>query len=325
MKIETLKYFVVTAQSQTITESAAKLYMAQPSLTKALHNLEAELGYQLFDRSKHGIVLTEAGKQIFPQARQVVEYYQEWMLLGKQKELKELHIYVSRSFADMFLPGILVSFRQRYPDLSIHFEAVRNPDIYLSRDTSTPVITLFACETSEMLDCAKIQGSSPVILMEGSCRCLVNRESPLARSAYVTPEELKDYFLVLPGAQVANGNYLSGSRAASSIISACPPSHIITVESVSNVITAVAENPKTYANAHFPSLLRYGQVQRGELVSLPIGGYEEPVNICLFYSRQACRQYPVMAELVTAICDAFREFADRVAVEKTVRNHNHDC
>lgn len=315
MKIEALQYFVVTAQSQSITESAKKLYMTQPSLTKAIHNLETELGFSLFERSKNGIVLTEEGRSMFPQAKQVVEYYQEWMQLGKKNELKGLNIYISRSFADMFLPRILVKFRQRYPELNINFEAVRNPDLYLSRNTETPVIALLACEEQDMQKCTKIQGNIPITLMEGTFRCLVSSKSPLAHKETVTLEDLKNYFLVLPGARVITESYLSSSLGASEIISSCPPSHIITVESVSNVISVVSDNPQTYANSHYPSLCRYRQFQSGELFSIPVEGYDESVNICLFYSKQAYRKHPVMAELITSICNAFQEFSDRLEKE----------
>lgn len=68
MTIKALEYFIVTAQSHSINEAAKKLYVAQPSLTKTLQNLEEELGFLLFIRRKSGIELTESGRQILPEA-----------------------------------------------------------------------------------------------------------------------------------------------------------------------------------------------------------------------------------------------------------------
>ena len=52
------------------------------SLTKALRLFEAEIGTQLFQR-KTGIQLTEAGKRILPEAKQMVEYYNGWLSLSE--------------------------------------------------------------------------------------------------------------------------------------------------------------------------------------------------------------------------------------------------
>ena len=74
MKLKVLEYFIALAESKSINEAAQKLYIAQPSLTKALHLFEKEIGLPLFHRTKAGITLTEAGRKILPEARQMVEY-----------------------------------------------------------------------------------------------------------------------------------------------------------------------------------------------------------------------------------------------------------
>ena len=51
MKLKTLEYFVVLADSRSINEAAQRLYVAQPSLTKALQGMEQELGTKLFLRN----------------------------------------------------------------------------------------------------------------------------------------------------------------------------------------------------------------------------------------------------------------------------------
>ena len=83
MKLKTLEYFVVLADSRSINEAAQRLYVAQPSLTKALQQMEQELGGQLFFRNKAGITLTEMGQRILPQARQMVEWYNGWLSLPR--------------------------------------------------------------------------------------------------------------------------------------------------------------------------------------------------------------------------------------------------
>ena len=315
MKIKDLEYFITIAQSSSISEAAQRLYIAQPSLTKAIQRLEEEIGAPLFDRRRDGVTLTEAGRKILPQARQVVEYYTEWLSLGRQNELKGLNIYVGRAFSDMFLPRILINFRQRYPELPINFQTIRNPDSFISRSTQLPTISIFACEKQAMETCAEMQGCSPIILMRGEYHCLISRLSPLAQRESVSLAELKDHILVLPGAKIeSTPAQLSGPKVTAAILSTAPSNRVVTVESLANVIAQAAENPQTYATAFYPALLRYPQVQSGALVSVPFREFREPINLCLFYSRHAYQRHPIVAELVDAIREAFHTFSESLEV-----------
>ena len=75
MKINTLEYFVVLAELQSMNKAAKALYVAQPSLSKALGKLESEIGVQHFYRGANGLRLTEAGEKILPEAKQILKYY----------------------------------------------------------------------------------------------------------------------------------------------------------------------------------------------------------------------------------------------------------
>ena len=73
MTIKQLQYAVTVAETGNITEAAKKLFIAQPSLTSAIHELEKEYGITLFLRSNKGIELTSEGDEFLGYARQVLE------------------------------------------------------------------------------------------------------------------------------------------------------------------------------------------------------------------------------------------------------------
>ncbi len=73
MTLKQLQYVVTTAETGNITEAAGKLFIAQPSLTAAIHELENEFGITLFTRSGRGIELTPEGDEFLGYARQVLE------------------------------------------------------------------------------------------------------------------------------------------------------------------------------------------------------------------------------------------------------------
>ena len=62
MELRHLRYFVAVAEILNFTKAAAKLHLAQPSLTRQIHNLEAEIGVRLLDRSKSQVALTSEGR-----------------------------------------------------------------------------------------------------------------------------------------------------------------------------------------------------------------------------------------------------------------------
>lgn len=73
MTLQQLKYVTTVAQTGTITEAAAKLYISQPSLTNAIHELEKEMNIQIFNRTNKGIFLSKEGEDFLGYARQVLE------------------------------------------------------------------------------------------------------------------------------------------------------------------------------------------------------------------------------------------------------------
>ncbi|HEX2312165.1 MAG TPA: LysR family transcriptional regulator [Thermomonospora sp.] len=73
MNLRQLRYVVATADHGTMTSAAQALYVAQPALSRAVRELERELGVELFARSGRGVVLTTVGEQVVRQARIALE------------------------------------------------------------------------------------------------------------------------------------------------------------------------------------------------------------------------------------------------------------
>lgn len=73
MTLQQLKYVITVAETGTITEAANKLYISQPSLTNAVHELEKEMNIVIFNRTNKGISLSKEGEDFLGYARQVLE------------------------------------------------------------------------------------------------------------------------------------------------------------------------------------------------------------------------------------------------------------
>lgn len=73
MTLQQLKYVITVAETGTITEAANRLYVSQPSLTNAIHELEKEMNIVIFNRTNKGITLSKEGDNFLGYARQVLE------------------------------------------------------------------------------------------------------------------------------------------------------------------------------------------------------------------------------------------------------------
>jgi DNA-binding transcriptional LysR family regulator len=95
MNLRQLRYVVATADHGTMTAAAQALYVAQPALSRAIRELERELGLELFSRSGRGVVLTETGMHVVRYAREAlraVDAIEELTVSGPNGRTVELRI-----------------------------------------------------------------------------------------------------------------------------------------------------------------------------------------------------------------------------------------
>jgi DNA-binding transcriptional LysR family regulator len=123
MELRHLRYFVAVAENLNFTKAAARLHLAQPSLTRQIHNLEEEIGVRLLDRSKNQVALTEEGRSFLVDARRILALAAESILAVQRLsrgETGQLNIaYLSNSDFDL-LPETLGAFRQAFPHIALN-------------------------------------------------------------------------------------------------------------------------------------------------------------------------------------------------------------
>lgn len=73
MELRTLRYFVTTAETGTVTAAADALHVTQPGVSRQLKALESDLGVDLFTRERGRLELTGAGRAILPLARDILK------------------------------------------------------------------------------------------------------------------------------------------------------------------------------------------------------------------------------------------------------------
>ena len=76
MTLQQLHYAIVISETGSMNKAAEILYIAQPSLTSAIKELEKETGITIFNRSGKGVSLTADGMEFLTYARQVYQQYE---------------------------------------------------------------------------------------------------------------------------------------------------------------------------------------------------------------------------------------------------------
>src|SRR6201993_3562654 len=72
MELRHLRYFVAVGEEQHYGRAASRLRVAQPALSRQIQDLEAEVGFKLFDRLPRGVKLSAAGKLFLADARRIL-------------------------------------------------------------------------------------------------------------------------------------------------------------------------------------------------------------------------------------------------------------
>ncbi len=122
MDIRHLEYFSEVAEHLSFTKASQTLHVTQPSISKAVKNLEDELGVPLFYRSSKQLELTDAGKAVLINARKVLEAFNS--LTGELTDIMELkrgevRIGIPPIIGAAFFSKLISHYKERFPLVKI--------------------------------------------------------------------------------------------------------------------------------------------------------------------------------------------------------------
>jgi DNA-binding transcriptional LysR family regulator len=126
MKLQQLRFFITVADELGFSKAAAKLHVAQPSLSVQIKGLEEEFGVRLFERDKHHVFLTQAGKRFQQHARALLAMAETAKFEARCAAAGEMGTldfgYTASAIFSSVLARVLRQFRARHPQvlLTLH-------------------------------------------------------------------------------------------------------------------------------------------------------------------------------------------------------------
>lgn len=122
MELRHLRYFIAVAEELHFGRAAERLGIAQPPLSRQIHELELELGFSLFERTRPRIGLTAAGRVLYGHARAVLSAIEMGIREARSTNLGEhgrISVGYPSSLAYSGLTELLGAFRARFPSVEV--------------------------------------------------------------------------------------------------------------------------------------------------------------------------------------------------------------
>jgi len=125
-----LEVFLATAAHQNITRAASELAMSQSAASGSLKDLEQQFAVKLFDRVGRRLQLSELGRQLRPQAENLLARAREFeQALGAQDVVGRLQIGATLTIGNYLAVGMIAQFRRRYPAADIALQVANTETI----------------------------------------------------------------------------------------------------------------------------------------------------------------------------------------------------
>ncbi len=187
VEVHELRVFLAAAEDENFSAAARKLHLSQPAISFQIQALEQRLNVQLFQRTGRRIALTEAGRDLLPMAREMVNLSAriEETMCAQQGIVKgHLVIGCSTGPGKYILPHLIGAYRKHYPDVQFSVDVMSREAVeekLLDKQLHIGVMGL--CSKAKELECWPLFTDHLVLIVAAN--------HPWALCPSVTIEELK--------------------------------------------------------------------------------------------------------------------------------------
>lgn len=200
-----LQYFLAVAEEQSITRAADYLHITQPTLSKQMMDLEAQLGKPLFIRGKKNITLTEEGMYLRSRAQEIITLMETTEASFRENEQAitgDVFIGCGEHRSSFPIMQLIQSIQADYPEITFHFFS-SNADAIMERLEKglLDVGILLEPQMDSKYDYRKLP-------FQETWGVLMRKDSPLAAKEALTFKDLSKLPLIMPS-QTSNNHQIT--------------------------------------------------------------------------------------------------------------------
>jgi DNA-binding transcriptional LysR family regulator len=196
-RIEAFRYVMITG---TTTGAAESLAVTQPAVSRLISDLEAELGFKLFERFKGRLAPTPDALRFYQGVEQFFLGIEGLDRVAEQirtQRLADLKVCATPALSTYIFPDAVESFKQRYPSVFLSIESLSSSEIVSRLQTHMTHLGV-------TLAFPEVSGVAQELLLEAPHICAMHSSHPLAQRDTVTAEDFagEDVLAILPSGLV---------------------------------------------------------------------------------------------------------------------------
>ncbi|MDE6597349.1 MAG: LysR family transcriptional regulator [Clostridia bacterium] len=260
MNYEYYKIFYYVGKHKNITRAAVELYSSQPAVTRAIQNLETELGCRLFVRTKNGVEFTHEGQTLFDYVR--IAHSQ--ILKGEEEINQSINaesgtIYIGTTVTALhsFLFDVLDDFHLKHPNVKFKINTGSN-NATIEKLKNGIVDVAFVstpCNTSKTLNTVNVKDFNDILIAGNNFAQLKNKTLKL--------DDLKNHPFVSLRHSLQLRQFIDDFFAANEI-SVTPD---IEADSADLLIPMISHN---FGLGFVPQGMAEDAISRGEVFRIPL-------------------------------------------------------
>lgn len=192
MELRHLRYFVAVAEELSFIRAAARLRLAQPSLSAQIRALEEEMDVTLLDRSRNHVLLTDAGRVFLSEAKALLARADSAVKRAREAShglVGELRIGTVAPLTMSFLPASLAAFHRAYPEIAVTVK--ESALLQLARGVANGQLHL-AFIPMPQCDRKEVEKLSHRLLLTSPILVVLNPRHPLASQPEISIRDLRD-------------------------------------------------------------------------------------------------------------------------------------
>lgn len=200
MNIVYLRYAVAVAKAGSLNKAAEELFIAQPNLSRAIKELEKELGIVIFDRNSKGITLTSDGERLISYGKKIIRQIDSIEEEFKEKKYTTVFSlsaprvsYISHAFAQFSKHLTETDRCEVYYKETNNMRAITN---ILEKDYKLGIVRYAAVYDKQFRDMAESKNLNYEMIAEFGYVLLMNKNCPLAKKDDVTFADLEGYIQI---------------------------------------------------------------------------------------------------------------------------------
>ncbi|UJL47459.1 LysR family transcriptional regulator [Virgibacillus sp. NKC19-16] len=293
MEIRQIEYFAEVAKQLNFTRAASILHISQPSLSKTIKNLEAELGAPLFYRGANQLDLTDAGQALLVNAKHVLHAFENLTSeLNDVIDLKkgEIKIGIPPIIGAAFFSKLISQYKEAYPSIELILTEVGSNKIKHGVDEGTLDIGL-VCNVP-----IRKGNFETVKLLKDPLMLIVHKDNPLAKKDTIDFSHIKKEPFIL---------YRNDFSLHDSIIEACEKHdfypNIVCESSQKDFMVEMVE--AKLGVALLPSKI-CNQINNEKIIAIPFNRPVVNLELGMIWRKNtylpfAVREFIAMSELFT--------------------------